>query len=533
MAIITLTPSCLGRSLLGLALLSAPCYSEQTKDWDISPSLQLGLDYSDNLDLAPSDKTETFIGTLAPGISISRQGRYLKLGADYRLSLLDYSSNTRSDSYFHNLNAFADAELIEDHLFVDAQAVASQQLIDNRSTGIIDPKLAPDAFTNTLTFAFTPTWRQRIGDYTNMTLSASYDAVIYQTNAEDSEGFSYNLGLDTRGNPNRIYWTLETRQDSAKSSTTNNTLNKNDFAQMQLGYRHSRLLDLHIGGGYSDSHIDNPSDSDISSGSTFWSAGLTLSPMPQTSLNLNYNDQIQGSSFWSGGLTWSPNPRISLDLNYSDQIQSGNSSGVVFTHRLKRSTLSLSVQQSLSSVRQQQLELGLVVRVCPGGDANSPECRFIAINSPEFANTNPNDFVNFGVSLLPSLDEGRFISQALNANYSYRLRKSNVSLGLTANRRKFQTLSKRIEDDFGLNLAWALQLSSRSSMTISYDGSVLAPDTTTSERDYRQGLNLGFSRTLSADTSLSTALRFNKLHSNDTSRAYEEYGAGVSLNHTF
>ncbi len=505
MAIITLTPSRLGRSLLGLALLSAPCYSEQTKDWDISPSLQLGLDYSDNQDLASSDKTETFIGTLAPGISISRQGRYLRLGADYRLSLLDYSSNTRGDSYFHNLNAFADAELVEDRLFVDAQAVASQQLIDNRSNGIIDPKLAPDAFTNTLTFAFTPTWRQRIGNYTNMTLSASYDAVIYQSNAEDSEGFSYNLGFDTRGNPNRIYWTLETRQDSAKSNTTNNTLNKNDFAQIQLGYRHSRLLDLHIGGGYSDSHIDSPSDSDISSGSTFWSAGLT----------------------------WNPNPRTSLDLNYSDQIQSGNSSSVVFTHRLKRSTLSLSLQQSLSSVRQQQLGLALVVRVCPGGDANSPECRDIAINSPEFANTNPNDFVNFGVSLLPSLDEGRFISQAFNANYSYRLRKSSVSLGLSANRRKFQTLSKRIEDDFGLNLGWALQLSSRSAMTISYDGSVLEPDATTSERDYRQGLNLGFSRTLSADTSLSTALRFNKLHSNDTSRAYAEYGAGVSLNHTF
>ena len=159
MAITTLTPSrVFSLSLLGLSLVSVPGYSEQTKDWDLNSSLRLGIDYTNNLDLAPSDKTETFISTLEPGISISRQSRYLKLGADYRLSVVDYSTSTRSDNYFHNLNAFANAELVEDHLFVDTRATASQQLIDNRNTGIIDPRLAPDAFISTYTFAFTPTW---------------------------------------------------------------------------------------------------------------------------------------------------------------------------------------------------------------------------------------------------------------------------------------------------------------------------------------------------------------------------------------
>jgi len=501
MVITTLTPSrACSLSLLGLILASAASYAAETKDWDISTSVQLGVDYSDNLNLSPTDKTETFIGTLTPGVSIQRQGRHLKLGADYRLSLVDYSASSASDRYFHNLNAFADTELIEDHLFIDTTATASQQLIDNQSAGVIDPKLAPDAFTNTLTFAFTPIWRQRIGDYTDLSLSASYDAVVYQSDAEDSEGVSYNLAFDTRSNPNKIYWTLQTRQDSSKSSTTNNTLDKNDFAQLQLGYRHSQQLDLRVGGGYSDSHIDNPSDTAISS----------------------------GSSFWSSGLTWNPNPRTSVDLNYNNQIQSGNSRGLIVTHRRKRGTLSLSLQQSLSSVRQQQLQTAAIGSLI----CSSSACR--VIGPGDSAIPGPDEQI-IGNTLTTSLDEGRFISETLNSNYSYQFRKSTWTLGLSANRRKFQDLSDRVEEDMGFTTGWALQLSRRSSINATYNWSTLNPDAnvSSSTRDHRQGLNLGYSRSLSADTSMSSALRFNELSSDDPGREYQEFGASLSFNHTF
>ncbi len=480
MAIITRIPSHrLRLSLLGLTLVAAPGFAEETKDWQISPSLQLGVDYSDNLNLAASDQTETFFGTLTPGISINRQGRYLQLGLDYNLALVDYSSETRSDSYFHRLNAFADAELVEDHLFVNTQAGASQQLIDNRSAGNIDPRLSPDAFTNTFSFTITPSWRQRIGDYTDINLSAGYDAVIYQNGAEDSEGVSYSLSFDTRANPNKIYWTLQTRKDNAKSSNSNSTLEKNDFAQLQLGYRHSQQLDLRVGGGYSDSYIDNPTDTNIAS----------------------------GTSFWSTGLSWNPSPRTSLDLNYSNKLQSA-SRGAVLTHRRKRGTLSLSYQQNLSSVRQEQLQ-----NVSPGRDQQLID--FIGNNT--------------------SLNEGRFISEALKANYNYSFRKSSLSLELSSQSRKFQDLSNRVEEDVGVNVGWSLQLSARSSMDISYDWSVLEPNTNAVSlaRDYRSGVNLGMNRKLSPDTALALYIRYNEQRSDEVSRQFEEYGSGASISHSF
>ncbi len=490
-------------SLLSLPLVSVPSYAEQTKDWDINPTLALGLNYTNNLELSSSDEIESVITRVSPGIDISRQGRYLSSGVAYQLQLVEYSGSDRSNDYHHSLNAFANAELVEDHLFIDTRATASQKLIDNRNAGSGVSMLDPDNFTNTLTFVLSPRWQQRVGDYTNLGLSTTYDAVLYKTGAENNEGLSYNFSLDTRDNPNKIYWTLDTRQSGAKSRH-GASLTKEDAVEAQLGYRFSRQLDLRLGGGYIDNHLDNPTDDDVSAG-----------------------------SFWSSGLTWSPNPRATVEIYYSDQLQATNSRGLTFNLRRKRSSIMLSYQQRLSSVRQELLIPGLAFLVCPGGNASSPECRSVAINSAE--QINPSEVVDLGIGLFPSLNVGRFINDSFNADYRYSYSKSSLSLSLFGNQRKFQDLTNRVEKDWGVNFGGGLRLSGRTSININYTWSALEPDSNAalSERDYRQGVNLSMSRNLSPDATVDLTLRFNQLSSDDSSREYDEYGAGVRFNQSF
>jgi outer membrane protein assembly factor BamA len=92
-----------------------------------------------------------------------------------------------------------------------------------------------------------------------------------------------------------------------------------------------------------------------------------------------------------------------------------------------------------------------------------------------------------------------------------------------------------VEDDLGFSADWGLTLSGRSTVNASYNWSVLEPDSnaSTTERDYRQGVNLGLTRNINQDASLSIVLRFNKRRSGDISRQYEEYGAGISFNQSF
>ncbi|MEH6472613.1 MAG: TIGR03016 family PEP-CTERM system-associated outer membrane protein [Halopseudomonas sp.] len=495
-------------SLLGLLFASGLSHSEETKDWDISPNLGLELAYTSNLDLTPDNEIDSFISRINPGIGISQAGRNLKLGVDYSLSLVNYSSEKHSNDYYHNLNAFADAELVDDRLFLDTRATVSQELIDNRNSGIGDPSVAPDSYTSTLTFVITPTWKQRIGDYTNIGISATYDAVIYERgDNEDSESLEYNFFADTHDNPNKVYWTLEARQDNARPRGGDTSLVKEDFIEAQLGYRYSRQLNLRAGGGYIDNHVKFSTDPSLEAG-----------------------------SFWSAGLTWNPTPRANLDMYYSSQVQTGSGQGLTFTNRHKYSFWSLSYNKSLSSTRDELLQFAPVgSAICPDTVDFSLNDDCTIVGAGEQAIAGPGEQVVGLFTPISTPNEGRFIREALNANVSYRRSKSTVTFGLFGIQRTYQNLNGRVEEDYGVNAGWALRLSGRTSANIDLNWSILEPNTneTITERDHKQGVNLGLTRRLSTDTSVKTALRFNKLHSDDPSRDYDEYGASVSLNHTF
>ncbi|WP_421864201.1 TIGR03016 family PEP-CTERM system-associated outer membrane protein [Motiliproteus sp.] len=499
----TITQAAAKLSLLGLTVVVLPALAEETKDWTINPTLGLGLEYTDNLNLDDADKVDTFIYRVSPGVAISRNGKGLDLGFNYRVNLRSYSTSRESDSHDHNLNAFANMELIENRLTLDTRATARQQLIDNRDSG--GSGVAPDNFTNTLALAVTPTWTQRIGDYTKIGASATYDSVVFEKGAEDSEGFKYDFFVDTSDNPNKLYWNLELRQNATKAKGADSETQE-EFIEAQLGYRHSRQVDVRLGGGYVDNKEPDATDSDAEKG-----------------------------SFWSAGLTWTPTTRTSLNGYYSSRIQTGNSRGFSFNHRQKATAWSLSYQQSLTDVRSQILQVtSLGALICPNGTSiNLSDCRFVGPG--ENPVPGPGEQVFDIGARVPSLVEGRFISDAVSANMTYRKSKTTLSIGAFVTEREFQDGSGRKEKDLGITSSIGLKLSGRSNLRLGYEWSSLEPNTNDSAqvRDYLNQVTLGLSYQLSSRSSVGTVVNYRNRNSDDASREYKEFGGSINFNHSF
>ncbi|RDE24208.1 TIGR03016 family PEP-CTERM system-associated outer membrane protein [Motiliproteus coralliicola] len=499
----TITQAAAKLSLLSLTVVVLPALAEETKDWSINPTLGLGLEYTDNLNLDDTDKVDTFIYRASPGVAISRSGKGLDLGVNYRVNLRSYSTSRENDSHDHNLNAFANMELVENRLTLDTRATARQQLIDNRDSG--GGGIAPDNFTNTLAIAITPTWTQRIGEYTNIGISGTYDSVVFEKGAEDSEGFKYNIFVDTKNNPNKLYWNLELRQNTTKAEGSNSETQE-ELVEGQLGYRYSPQVDVRLGGGYVDNKQANPT-----------------------------NDDAEKGSFWSTGLTWTPTARTSLNGYYSSRIQTGNSRSIALSHRRKSTAWSVSYQQSLTDVRSQILQITTVGSlVCPSGASISlSDCRFVAPG--ENPVPGPNEQV-FGIGAqVPSLVEGRFISNSLSADMTYRKSKTTLSVGAFVTEREFQDGSGREEKDLGFNSNLGLRLSGRSDVRLGYTWSSLEPDTNASGqvRDYLNQVTLGWTYRLSSKSRLSTVVSYQNRNSDDASREYKEFGGGINFNHSF
>jgi hypothetical protein len=73
------------------------------------PSLEVGLEYDDNILLTPTDEIDDLIWTLSPGIVIELPSRRYAVRFGYRADVLRYMDNTELDTVHHN--ALADARV--------------------------------------------------------------------------------------------------------------------------------------------------------------------------------------------------------------------------------------------------------------------------------------------------------------------------------------------------------------------------------------------------------------------------------------
>ena len=94
----------------------------------ITPRFNTSETYTDNIALAPSDQaTPGFITQLTPGVSIKDIGSQLKLNIDYSLLDMIYNNYGWEHTYYNQLNATGDLELIKKTFFIDASSSISQQ----------------------------------------------------------------------------------------------------------------------------------------------------------------------------------------------------------------------------------------------------------------------------------------------------------------------------------------------------------------------------------------------------------------------
>ncbi len=94
----------------------------------VTPKLATSETYTDNISLAPAGQTSAgFITQLAPEITITDVGSRLNLNIDYTLLDYMYDNYGWAHTYYNQLNANADLQLIKKTFFVDVGSTISQQ----------------------------------------------------------------------------------------------------------------------------------------------------------------------------------------------------------------------------------------------------------------------------------------------------------------------------------------------------------------------------------------------------------------------
>lgn len=487
--------------------LSAPCGAT---DWSVTPALRLRESYSDNAQLAPPGQAhDDLITEVAPSLSLSARGARLKLDLDYTLQALHYAR--QPDALNHLLGASADAELLDDWLFLDARSSISRARVSAFGPQALDNLQRTDNQSSVYANRVSPFLRHRLRALATAELRYAHDTLSSGNDVLSSSSDAIALRLD--GDNGGRGWNWDAQYDARRVDDNSLAPVRSKSATATLRVPATSRLNLFATAGHED--LGYSADSAGAPRGRLWRAGLDWQPSPRTSVLASGGHRFFGNTY---ALTARHlRHRSNWSLNYSEDITTSQSQFL----RLSQNDTAAFLDQLWSAAtpdpqqRQQRINTFLRLSQLLGPNAGA---------------------VNY-------FSHSYFLQKQLNLSVAAVTPKSTLALSASLTRRTAQTRSAfdslllpRIDLTLdahtrqkGLSAGWDWRLSPRTSVSLSASyANVAALDS--GRRDDNLAFSAGLSRQLRPRLTGSLELRRLRHASNLAGAGYHETGLSAALN---
>jgi len=304
-------------------------------DLNISAGVAPELIYTDNLCLTANDKQSELYGVIRPDLGINGSGGGSRVNFSLAMSV-DVNSLTNSDleskcnrgnrdrdQYRPNLNASGDAILVENWLFIDADATVSQNSVSPFIAGGADPEDRTGNTNTTARYSVSPYIARRFKDVANLLLRYTFDDQYNSKDiVRDSSQQRVLLSLDSIPGTSKFFWGLQADYDNINYPETagrESIDSELKSARISAGLQINRYWQIN---GYIGNEVND---------------------------FVSINDSIDGS-FWDVGLRWTPNARTSVEIGTGDRFF-GSTPRFSISHRHKRSAFTADYGKTLTYSR--------------------------------------------------------------------------------------------------------------------------------------------------------------------------------------
>lgn len=461
--------------------------------WKFTPTVSVNERYSDNVSLSTVSPESSFLTEITPGFKLSSQGGRGSFSVDYGLQSLLYSHDSDANSINNQLSANLKSELIDDSFFIDASARIGQQ--NSNLTGVAGTGNYNTTGNRieTRSASITPSWRSRFGN------DAQLDARWQLTYADSDDGTlsgttgsSLSLNLSSGSAFKRIPWSLAYRlqnNDGSASATRNSSVSGS------VGYVYSPKLRLTLSAG-----------NDSNNGTT-------------TGFN-----QASGM-YWNLGLNWTPTNRTNLGVTAGHRY-SGNSYGLNFSHRTRKTTWALQYSEDIADTFSQISSTGAFdIYLCGASLVVVP----VGSGSPDVALCGTAPIIPAQVLNSTQLVNDTTLNKSWSGSATYKTGKSTFSANLTKSRRELLTAGTS-DDNYSLGGSWSLRLSPRLTSALFLTSS--HAETVGSQSD---DWNIAWilSRQLSRKATGALEVRRLERDAGSTTGAYKENSVSARVNMSF
>lgn len=572
-------------SLLTIAVISALLAGVQplissAADWKITPRLNLKETYSDNVGLssgggASGVQGSDFITEINPGVSVTGTGSHLKLNGSYTMQNIFYANNGSRNRIVNQLNANANAELLDDLFFVDGRASISQQNISTFGAQSTDNININSNRTDVKTYSISPYIRHKFGSFASTEARYTHNSVSSGFGGfSDSQQDSVDISLTSGSSFKNFGWGFnvnhQTIDYSQRKPVDSNRLSGN------VSYAVIPEVRLTVTGGYENNNFlasDNTvSTSGKNQAGAFWSAGLTYIVTPEFSLNAKKGHennfflasggqgggggsggQNAGGDFWTAGFAWNPTQRTSIAANIGQRFF-GDTYSLTASHHSRRTAWSLAYSEDVTSSRSQFL-----IPVTIDTAAFLDQLWSSSITDPVLRQQFVEAFINnngLPSSLADSLNfltNRYFLQKRLQASMSVLGARNTLVFSVFDMRRDAQsgqTMDSQLigpsnlslndnTDQVGVNATWSYRISPRTNANVSagYTQSSSHPSNNkTNSTNFRMSINKQFRPKINGMLEVRHNEQSNsasQFGSSQNGNGYGENAVAASLNMTF
>ena len=283
------------------------------RGWRIVPSVELAETYSDNVNLAPSGREDwDLITEITPGLSVHGESARIKADADYRIQNLLYVNEPSRSTTNHRFDGTASAELVDEHLFFDTDAVVTQVVLDPSQQASNDT-INSVPRTDVYSFRLGPRYQQNLGGVANLRARYSYGIVRYGSGgASDSDLSRAEVNIASGRRFSRLGWNLSYYDDQVdRSSESRIGDTRSQVAVADVSYALTRQFSI-LGRAGNEEHEFDTRQQGFENGS-YTAAGFEWRPNRHTKLDALYGDRYQSAS-----LRWNPSARTAVRVGWRD-----------------------------------------------------------------------------------------------------------------------------------------------------------------------------------------------------------------------
>jgi len=299
---------------LGAAHAQEVAAGSTARSSTITPSVSVRQTFTDNARLRSTDTESDAVTEATAAVRAVSNGGRLKGFVDYALTGSLRARHSSDNDVTQALNAFANAELVDQWMYVDLRGVIAQQAISAFGRQSSSTSVVNDNRTETRSLSVSPYWRGRLAGAADYEVRLDHLVTDTSSDAATDASTTTAMARLSGGNPLALGWSADYTHRSADYDRGRRT--KDERLRGVLSYAFTPQFDAGVIVGRESNNFES----------------------------------VESRSHGTGGvqLRWQPSERTALSASYETRFF-GHSHALSFMHRTGRTIWTFSDRRDIST----------------------------------------------------------------------------------------------------------------------------------------------------------------------------------------